>query len=81
MPSKFKGKEIEIKGGKFAALKVQGDLQETMKAAQFFHHQWLPESGYKIADTVVGYEVFFDGPSTMPYNKLKRELLIPIEPV
>jgi len=80
VPSKCKGKEIEIKGGKFAVFKVQGDMQETMKAAQYFHHQWLPESGYKIADTVIGYETFFGDPATMSYNKIERELLIPIEP-
>ena len=69
----------EIKGGTFAAFKVKGDLRRTNKAAHYFYHRWLPDSGYKIAG-VAGFETFADDPSCTPYYQLEREIHIPIEP-
>ena len=77
-PGKFN--IIEIKGGKHAVFKVKGDKTETIKAAQFFYRQWLPHSGYKIAD-VVGFELFSENPATAPYDQLEREIHVPVEPV
>ena len=69
----------EIKGGNFATFKVRGDLKQTNKAAHYFYHRWLPESGYKIAG-VTGFETFSDNPAFTTYYQLEREIHIPIEP-
>ena len=69
----------EIKGGIFATFKVRGDLKQTNKAAHYFYHRWLPDSGYKIAG-VTGFETFSDNPAFVPYYQLEREIHIPIEP-
>jgi AraC family transcriptional regulator len=69
----------EIKGGNFATFKVRGNLRQTNKAAHYFYHRWLPESGYKIAG-VTGFETFSDNPVSTPYYQLEREIHIPIEP-
>jgi AraC family transcriptional regulator len=70
----------KIKAGKYASFKVIGDKTETLKAAHFFFHKWLPESGYRIAD-IVGFEKFTENPASGPYDFLPREFFIPIEPV
>lgn len=69
-----------MKAGKYATFKIKGDKKETLKAAQYFYHKWLPESSYKIAD-VTGFELFTESPATTPYNKLQREFYIPVEPI
>lgn len=78
IPNKFS--LTEIKAGKFARFKLQGDKQITIKSAQTLFHNWLPNSGYKITD-IVGFETFINNPSTTPYDKLEREFYMPIEPV
>lgn len=70
----------EIKAGKYASFKIRGDKKETLKAAHFFYHKWLPGSGYRIGD-VVGFETFTGSPELTPYNKLERDFYIPIVPV
>ena len=70
---------VEIKGGQFATFKVRGNLRQTNKAAHYFYHRWLPESGFKIAG-VTGFETFSENPATTPYYQLEREIHIPIEP-
>ncbi len=69
----------EIKGGKYACFKVTGDLKNTLEASKYFFHDWLPESGYKIAD-IVGFETFSENPNVKSYEKIVREIHVPIEP-
>jgi AraC family transcriptional regulator len=70
---------VEIEGGQFATFKVRGDLRQTNKAAHYFYHRWLPDSGFKIAG-VTGFETFSGNPALIPYYQLEREIHIPIEP-
>lgn len=70
----------EIQAGKFASFKLRGDKHETIKSAHSFFHNWLPDSGYKLAD-IVGFETFIANPTAIPYDKLEREFYMPIEPV
>jgi DNA gyrase inhibitor GyrI len=70
----------EIRSGLFAAFTVRGGLRETNRAIHYFYQQWLPGSGYKIAD-IIGFEAFTESPASIPYAQLEREIHIPIEPV
>lgn len=70
----------EIKAGKYATFKISGDIKKTIEAGHFLYNHWLPENGYKIAD-MVRFEVFSENPATTPYNELKREVYIPVEPL
>lgn len=79
LPAKFNFTEIGT--GKYVSIKTQGKSEETMKAVHHLFQKWLPKSGYKIANKVIGFESFSENPASIPYNKLQREIHIPIEPV
>jgi AraC family transcriptional regulator len=70
----------EIRSGKYATFKVKGDFKNTIKAGEYFYHHWLPDSGYKIAD-ILGFEMFAENPSKIIYEKIEREIFIPVEPI
>jgi AraC family transcriptional regulator len=76
IPSKFN--TVTIKHGKYASLTTKGKVQQTMGAVHYIFKDWLPDSGYKIADEVIGFESFSEDPSKMSYSDLTRELHIPI---
>jgi AraC family transcriptional regulator len=76
IPSKYN--TLTVKQGKYVALTTKGNVQETMGAVHFIFKDWLPDSGYKIADEVIGFESFLEDPSKVSYSKLTRELHIPI---
>jgi DNA gyrase inhibitor GyrI len=69
---------VEIKGGKYAAFKVRSNVEEMFHILAFFYGSWLLDSGYKIAD-VYGFEIFSESPESKPYNKIEREIFVPIE--
>ncbi|MDJ1499973.1 AraC family transcriptional regulator [Xanthocytophaga agilis] len=71
---------ITISGGKYAVFKVRGGVRDTFRALQIFHDQWLPDSGYKIAE-LFGFEVFMSNPALVVYSRLVKEVYIPLEPV
>jgi len=71
---------LELKGGKFAAFKTTGNMQQIFgKVASWFFKTWLPASGYRLAD-VQGYEHFLQSPMLYDYSTAEREFCIPIEP-
>lgn len=78
VPSKFNA--LTTKGGKYAVFSIRGDRTETIRAAQFFFKEWLPQSGYRLAD-VSGFELFSEHPALVPYSELMREVHVPIEAV
>lgn len=71
----------EIKKGKYASFMVCGGKPETIKAVHYFFHNWLPDSGYRVADEVVCFESFSSDPAAMDYERIEREIRIPIQPV
>ncbi|MBA3682144.1 MAG: AraC family transcriptional regulator [Bacteroidetes bacterium] len=79
LPTKFNSTELRM--GKYASVKTHGKSEETMKAVHYIFQRWLPKSGYKIANEVIGFESFSENPSSVAYHKLQREIHIPIEPV
>jgi AraC family transcriptional regulator len=76
--AKTKLNHAEIKPGKYAAVKVRGSGQETLKSVRAVFHTWLRGSGYRIAHTI-GFEEFDGDPSLEQYTSLQREVFIPIE--
>ncbi|MDP2388567.1 MAG: helix-turn-helix domain-containing protein [Bacteroidota bacterium] len=79
LPTKFNS--IELRTGKYASIKTHGKSEETMQVVHYLFQKWLPKSGYKIANEVIGFESFSESPSSVAYDKLQREIHIPIEPV
>jgi AraC family transcriptional regulator len=69
----------EIDSGKFAVVTVTGTVEETFASMREFDRVWLPSSGYRIAD-IYGFETFAGDISLRPYEELKREVHIRIEP-
>jgi AraC family transcriptional regulator len=70
---------LEIPAGKYVILDVWGGFKENFEKLKIFAEFWLPESGYRIAD-IVGYEIFTESPLEKPYNEIRKEIYIPIEP-
>lgn len=75
-----KTETLAIKGGKYATFKVKGTIVDMFQALRVFHDQWLPESGYSIAE-LFGFETFAKNPALTEYAKLEREIYIPIQAV
>jgi AraC family transcriptional regulator len=78
-PAKFNS--TEIRSGKYACVKTRGKSEETMRAVHHLFRKWLPESGYKIANQVIGFESFPENPAIVSYEKIQREIHLPIEPI
>ncbi len=70
---------LEIEAAKYALLDLSGGFTENLEQLKIFVEFWLPESGYRISD-IVGYEMFAESPLEKPYNEVKKEIYIPIEP-
>lgn len=69
-----------IPAGKFATFVITGDTQHTLMGLRAFYELWLPQSGYRIADSN-GYEILKGNPLLAPYGEIEREIHILIEPV
>jgi AraC family transcriptional regulator len=73
-------KNAQIKADKYLSFKVKGGIATTIEAGQHVFTQWLPNSGYKIGE-ICAFERFSSDPSLKSYEKLEREIFIPVEPV
>jgi AraC family transcriptional regulator len=72
--------ETVISAGKFATFVLTGSTQDTLNSLRTFYEQWLPGSGYRIANSN-GYEVLRQNPLLLPYESIEREIYIAIEPL
>lgn len=81
-PGNSKNQEnyMELRSGRYAAFGVKGPIEETFKAINNFYNNWLPGSGYRIADIFV-IELLADNPMHKPYDQIEREVRVPIEPI
>lgn len=70
---------LEIPAGKYVILDLHSGFKENLERLKIFVEFWIPESGYRIAD-IVGYEFFTESPLEKPYQEIKKEIYIPIEP-
>jgi AraC family transcriptional regulator len=70
---------LQIRGGKFGAYKIKGDLTFAFATFKVFAKSWLPESGYRMPD-ICGYEVFSESPLNKSYQEIEREIFIAVEP-
>jgi AraC family transcriptional regulator len=71
--------EKSILSGKFAAVATTGSVEMSFAMTRRFATEWLPDSGYRIADIFV-FEMFHDNPADMPYEEMERDVYIRIEP-
>lgn len=69
----------KIEAGKYAVLKVSGDIKQNFLKFHNFYDNWLPRSIYRIKEHSV-FEVLTRNPITMVYETTIRDLYIPIEP-
>lgn len=69
-----------IPAGKFATFVITGNTQHTFMGLRAFYELWLPQSGYRIADSN-GYEILKGNPLLTPYDEIEREIHILIEPL
>lgn len=70
----------EIESGKYASYQIKGDSLQTFHSLHAFYEIWLPQSGYKIANSN-GFEILNKNPTITKYEKIDREIYISIEPV
>lgn len=70
---------LEIPAGKYVLMDLHSGFKENLERLKIFVEFWIPESGYRIAD-IVGYEMFAESPLEKSYDKIKKEIYIPIEP-
>lgn len=70
----------EIKSGRYATFNLRGSIKMTFEAMRLFHDNWLPNSGYRIAD-ICGFEILSESPVGSQYHEIEREIHIPIEPI
>ena len=70
----------EIKSGRYATFYLKGSMKITFEAMRLFNDNWLPNSGYRIAD-ICGFEIFSESPIGAKYHEIEREIHIPIEPI
>lgn len=75
----IKGNFIEVGAGRFAAIKTKGGFEKTMTSVHHIFDEWLPDSGYRVANNVVGFETFDGNPTQIEYELLEREIHVPIE--
>ncbi|MCE3260425.1 MAG: helix-turn-helix protein [Bacteroidetes bacterium] len=78
-PKKYK--TTSIKNGRYATVSAQGDSRETMNSVHYLLQNWLPHSGYKVADDIIVYETFSKHPGFESYESLVREIHIPVQSV
>lgn len=70
----------EIKSGRYATFHLRGSMKVTFEAMRLFNDNWLPDSGYRIAD-ICGFEILSENPVGLLYHEIEREMHIPIEPI
>ena len=70
---------MEIPASKYATYKIRGDLEETFRTLKIFTEQWLPGSGYRLAD-IWGFEILSENPANTSYSIIEREMYVPLIP-
>lgn len=61
-----------------AVCRIECDADEIQPAYRSIYREWLPESGFLLAD-LPPYEVYFDAPDAHPGSKYVFDLCIPVE--
>jgi AraC family transcriptional regulator len=71
--------KTEILGGKFAVITASGAMKRTFMALRSFERNWLPQSGYRIADIAL-FELFSAKPTETAYDDIERYIHVRVEP-
>ena len=68
---------LELKKGQYLHYKLTGDINQTLDSLIELNHNYIDSMGYSISEMIC-YEQFEESPIEHSYDKIKRELLIPI---
>jgi AraC family transcriptional regulator len=70
--------EQRIPGGSYASTLHVGPYEQLPDTWARFMGEWLPASGYRLADDGVSYELYLNDPSRVPKDQLRTEIRIPV---
>jgi AraC family transcriptional regulator len=71
---------LELKKGQYINCKLSGDINQTLDSLIALNHNYIDSMGYKISEMIC-FEQFEESPVDHPYDKIHRNLLIPIKPI
>lgn len=69
---------IEIAGGTYVGVKVQGDIYRVAQAWEYLYRMWLPKSKYQPRH-LPALEIFLKGPEEIGWDQFDLKCCIPIE--
>ena len=67
--------EQRIPAGEYASTVFVGPYESLPDVWGRFMGEWLPSSGYRLADNGLSYELYLNDPSQVPKEELRTELL------
>jgi AraC family transcriptional regulator len=70
--------ERRIPAGDYASTLHLGPYEQLPDTWARFMGEWLPSSGYRLADDGVSYELYLNDPSRVPKDQLRTEIRIPV---
>ncbi len=69
---------INFKKGQYINYEMTGDINETLESLITLNHSVIDSLGYSILEMIC-YEQFEDNPAEQPYEKIVRNLMIPVK--
>lgn len=76
--SKANLETLTIAGGKHAALTFKGAYSELEQVYAWFYGEWVPKSGFQLADKPP-FEEYLNDPKTVPPAELLTKIYLPLE--
>lgn len=67
-----------FKKGQYICCETSGDINETLDSCIALNHVYIDSMGYSISD-VICYEEFGENPVGIPYEKMTRNLMLPVK--
>lgn len=67
--------EQRIPAGEYASTVFVGPYEQLPDVWARFMGEWLPSSGYRVADDGLSYELYLNDPTQVPKEELRTELL------
>ncbi|BCD96419.1 AraC family transcriptional regulator [Marinagarivorans cellulosilyticus] len=68
---------LELEGGKHAALTFKGPYSELEQVYAWFYGEWVPKSGYQLANRPP-FEEYLNDPRTVPPTELLTKIYLPL---
>jgi AraC family transcriptional regulator len=65
--------------GRYLKYKINGDINETLDSLIVLNHNYVESIGFEISEMIC-YELLEESPLEKPYEKITRQLIIPVKP-